>query len=194
MFSRLVRPLSFLSSFIALAAMMVVSSGFAFAADPAPSETINSGNMGATGTFTAGNNALTLDGSDHTASIVGSLTVVANDFTGSGAGWTVTTSATPLVSASGGHVLATLLATSGSGTSALTCAISGSSCSTTNVTANAVPLNGSAQTLAAAATPDTGGSYGMGSYTFTDNVVADIPADTFAGTYSSTITLTMASA
>ena len=188
MFSRLVRPLSFLGSFVALVAMMLASSGIAFAADPAPTETISSAGMVVAGTFTAGSNTLTLDGSNHLGSVIGALAVTAADDSGTGAGWTLSTSATALTSASGGHTLATSLATSGTGTSALACAVSGSTCSTSGVTASAVPLDGTAQTLAAATATN-----GMGSYKFTDNLVVDIPAIAFAGTYSSTITFTMAS-
>jgi hypothetical protein len=184
MFSHLIRPISFLGSFVALVVMMIVSSSFAFAADPTPTETINSGSTVVAGTFTAGDNTLTLDGSNHMGSVIGTLAVTAADNTGSGAGWTLTTSATPLTSASGGHTLETSLATSGT----LACAISGATCSTTGVTASSVPLDGTAQTLAAATATN-----GMGSYTFTDNMVVDIPANAFAGTYSSTITFTMAS-
>lgn len=193
MFSRLIRPLSFLGSFVALVALMMVSSGMAFAADPQPTETLSSGGFAVAGTFTAGNNTLTLDGTNHASSVIGTLSITAADNTGSGAGWTLTTTAAPLTSASGGHTLTTSLATTGTGTSALACANGSANCSTTNVTESAAPLNGNAQTLAAAAAPDTNGSYGMGSYTFSDNIVVDIPANAFSGTYSSTITFTMAS-
>jgi hypothetical protein len=188
MFSRLVRPLSFLGSLIVPVALIIMGSSMAFAADPNPTETIGAGGMVVAGTFTAGNNTLTLDGSNHTASVIGTLAVTADDFTGSGAGWTLTTSATPLSSASGEHILATSLATSGIGTSALACAVKGATCSTTGVTTSTIPLDGTAQTLAAATATN-----GMGSYTFTDNLVVDIPADAFVGTYSSTITFTMVS-
>jgi hypothetical protein len=141
------------------ALLAIFSTTVAFAADPSPGGSIVSGNMAATGVFSAGTNSITLNGQDRNAVEIGTLQLTANDFTGSGAGWNVTTSAPALTS--GSHTLNTSLSTSSTSASALACAVTGASCSATDVSASTVSLDGSTQTLASASEPSGSTSYGM---------------------------------
>jgi hypothetical protein len=211
MFSRLVRPLGILGSLVGLITMMFAVSNMALAAGHTghggplialasptsvgvtgtPVETVNPGTMAVTGTFTSGSSSVTLNGSDHLAAVIGTLLVNPADNTGAGAGWSVSASAAALSDGATPtpHTLTTRLTTTGAGAVALACS-GGSTCVTTGMTVNSTAvLNGSSAALAAAPSGD-----GMGSYTFTDALEVDIPANAFAGTYTSAVTLTMTSA
>jgi len=145
-----------------------------------------------TGTITAGSLTLAtaaaptfsavLNGTDLTSSY--NLAMTATDSTGSGAGWNTTITSTQLTT--GSHTLAT----TASSITGLTSVCAQGTC--TNPTNSVTyPLG-----VPAGATPPTAVKFfnattntGMGQFTLTPAVQVAIPADTFAGTYTSTITL-----
>jgi hypothetical protein len=173
-------------SLVALLTLSLLSSTAAFASTPGA--TVDPGEIAAHGTFYSGS-AITLNGSDQLHQDVGTLAIIANDFSGNGLGWTVQTSADPLT-ATGHPSLTTALST----TTTLACAVLASTCLTDGVSASSTDttLDGSAHILATADAPSSGTSYGMGSYKFTDTVFVDFPANIFQGSYTTTIDLTMA--
>lgn len=154
----------------------------AFAADVVQSVTA--------GTKTASVADVTLGAvaTSHSASTsAGSLTLNADDSTGSGAGWNVTQIVTALaptaamVTAGASAIPAagitatvgTVTSTAGQGTTGVT------------PTAGAVTLNVEAKLVSAAA------QSGMGTYTAPVTLAVAIPADSYAGTYTGTLTTTI---
>ena len=117
------------------------------------------------------------------------MPMTVNDATGSGTGWNVTVTSTTFTT--GSKNLATTASTVTGVTSA--CAVSTTCTSPTNATG--YPL-----TVPAAAAPPTAvklfnaaANTGLGNFTLTPTVQVAIPANTFAGTYTSTITLAVVS-
>ncbi|HWW54585.1 MAG TPA: hypothetical protein VNY84_12490 [Acidimicrobiales bacterium] len=128
----------------------------------------------------------TLNGHDLTATASPALT--ADDETGSGSGWNVQGTSTTFTS--GGHTLATSASTVTAGS-----AVAGSNNCSLPTNAIAYPLTVPAAGVAP--TPvklyNASALTGEGPSTVTLTVTLGVPASTFAGTYSSTWTLTIAS-
>jgi hypothetical protein len=123
----------------------------------------------------------TLDGTDQTVSYAPVLGVV--DARGSGAGWNLTISATSFSDGSG-HTLAP-----GTVSAVAQACHSGSSCTApTNAIAYPLTVTGSAAKFFNAAV-----NTGLGKVDVTPTVDVLIPGNTFAGTYTSTVTLAVAS-
>src|ERR1041385_2183130 len=124
----------------------------------------------------------TLDGTDQTVSYGPVLGVV--DARGSGAGWNMTISATNFSDGSG-HTLAP-----GSVASVAQACHSGSSCTAASSSGITYPLTigGSAAKFFNAAV-----SSGLGKVDVTPTIDVSIPGNTFAGTYTSTVTPAVAS-
>jgi WxL domain surface cell wall-binding len=124
----------------------------------------------------------TLDGTDQTVSYSPLLGVV--DARGSGAGWNLTVSATSFSDGSG-HTLAP-----GTLTGVVAACRAGNSCTAATSSGITYPLvlNGTAAKFfnAAAAT-------GLGKFDVTPSVDVSIPGNAYAGTYTSTVTLAVAS-
>ncbi|SFN90716.1 WxL domain-containing protein [Mycetocola miduiensis] len=124
------------------------------------------------------------------ASSVGSLTLNADDSTGSGAGWNVTQivtdlAPTPAMVSAGATVIpaAGITATIGAVSST-----AGQDATGVTPTAGAVALNVETTVLSAAA------QSGMGTYTAPVALAVAIPANTYAGAYTGTLTTTISSA
>jgi hypothetical protein len=120
----------------------------------------------------------------------GSLTLNANDSTGSGAGWSVTQVVTDLAPTSA-MTLAGAVAIPATGITATVGAVSSSAGQgTTGVTptVGTVALNVAAKVLSAAA------QSGMGTYTAPVALAVSIPASSYAGTYTGTLTTTVSTA
>ncbi len=134
----------------------------------------------------------TLNGTNQTATARQGIDV--SDATGSGLGWNVTATSTTFTS--GGHTLNT-----GATTIAATPAVA---CDTGSTCALATPLGSKVSypyTLPAAATAptatemfDANTNTGMGNQTVTPTWSLAIPANTYAGSYTSTWTLSLVSA
>ncbi|HEX5501163.1 MAG TPA: WxL domain-containing protein [Thermomicrobiales bacterium] len=140
---------------------------------------------GATPSITA-----TLDGTDQTKTYT--LPLTATDPTGTGAGWNLTITSTAF--STGGATPRTLA----TGASTITTASSSCAQGTCTAPTNAItyPL-----TVPAGATAPTAVKFfnaaansGMGQFTVTPTVSVSLPANTYAGTYTSTVTLAIVSA
>lgn len=130
--------------------------------------------------------SLTLNGMDQTMTF--NLPITATDATGSGSGWNLTVTSTQYTT--GGATPHTLPSTASTVTGVSASCVSGATCTnpTNNVNYNlAVPAAATAPT--AVKLFDAAANTGMGKFTVTPSVSVAVPANTYAGTYSSTITL-----
>lgn len=172
-----------------LGATLVAAAAFAFpasalAATAETTGTVNAGSLSLTTTATPTFSA-TLDGTDQTPTYTLPMTV--EDSTGSGAGWNTTITSTEF--ATGGEPARTLSTTASSMTGVTAACAEGTCTDPTNATA--YPL--SVPAGAVAPTPvkffSAAAETGLGEFTVTPTVAVSIPANTYAGTYTSTVTL-----
>ncbi len=173
---------------LALSVAVLVAAAAASADNVVVTGTITGGSLSESTTATP-SFSVTLDGTDKTASYTLPMTVT--DARGTGSGWNVTVTSTQFSTGAGGN---TLPATASSVQSVSSACVSGSTC--TNPT-NSV---GYPLTIPAAATAPTAvklfnaaSSTGLGKFTLTPTVQVSVPANTFAGTYTSTVTLAVVS-
>jgi len=165
---------------LSIAALALAASTAAFAATLTPTGTVSgtagiSLNMPANPTFSD-----TLDGTDQTATFAPILGVV--DARGSGAGWNLTVSATSF-SDGAGHTLAP-----GTITAASAACKAGSSCTAaTNAITYPLTVSGVAAKFFNAAA-----NTGLGKIDVTPTFSVSIPGNSYAGTYTSTVTLATA--
>jgi WxL domain surface cell wall-binding len=124
----------------------------------------------------------TLDGTDQTVTYAPVLGVV--DARGSGAGWNLTVSATNF-SDGAGHTLAP-----GTVTAVAQACHSGSTCTTASSSGITYPLTVSST---AAKFFNAAANSGLGKIDVTPTVSVSIPGNSYAGTYTSTMTLAVAS-
>jgi hypothetical protein len=172
-----------------IAAALVLAAALAFpasslAATATSTGTVESGSLSLT-TTAAPTFSATLNGTDQTPSYTLPLTI--EDLRGSGAGWNATITSTQFTT--GGEAAHTLSASASSITSVTNACAEGNSC--TNPT-NAVsyPLTVPAGAAAEAVKFfNAAEGTGLGVFSNAPTVAVSIPADTYAGTYTSTITL-----
>ena len=133
--------------------------------------------------------ALTLNGSDQTATYT--LPLQATDPRGSGAGWNLTVTSTQFKDASG-HTLPT---TASSITAATGTCSTGSTCTvpTNSITYASFALPAGAVAPAAVKFFNAAANTGLGKTDVNATVSVAVPASTFAGTYSSTVTVSIVS-
>lgn len=149
-----------------------------------------------TGTVSAGTLSLTtsaaptfgdtLNGTDQTPTYA--LPMDVNDATGSGTGWNATITSTQFTTGGGTpHTLST----SASSMTGVTSACAGGTTCTAPTNAITYPLGVPAAAVAPAAVKlfNAAVNTGMGSFTLTPTIGVTLPANTYAGTYTSTITL-----
>ncbi len=129
--------------------------------------------------------SVTLNGTDQTPSYAPALTVA--DTTGTGAGWNLTISSTQFTT--GGATPKTLSTTASTVTGVtFTCPGGGCTNPTNTVTYPVtVPTSGTAKFFNAAV------GTGLGTFTVTPTVQVSVPANSFAGTYTSTLTIAVVS-
>jgi hypothetical protein len=130
--------------------------------------------------------SVTLDGTDKTASFTVPTTVT--DTTGAGAGWNLTITSTPFSTGGGSP---STMATNASSITGVTNACTGTGSCTNPTNAITYPLG-----VPAGAGPPAAVKYfnaaaatGAGEFTNTPTIEVDLPANTIAGTYTSTLTL-----
>ncbi|MHB8643747.1 MAG: WxL domain-containing protein [Gaiellaceae bacterium] len=132
--------------------------------------------------------AVTLDGTDQNA--VYTIPLSITDARGNGSGWNGTITSTSFNDGAG-HTLAT---TASSLTGATSACVAGGTC--TNPT-NAItyPLAVPAGSTAPTAVKffDAAANTGMGRFTITPSITVSVPGNVYAGTYSSTVTVAVAS-
>ena len=181
------RPIR-LAQAIVLAGVAALIAVPAVLADTAPATATVTGGALTESTASTPSVSATLNGTNQTPTYT--MAIATNDRTGTGSGWNLTVTSTTFTNGGG-----KTLSTTASQVTGVSSACAGGTC--TNPT-NSVsyPL-----TLPAGATPPTavklfnaGVDTGMGDFTVTPTVGVTIPANAYAGTYSSTITLAVASA
>ena len=129
--------------------------------------------------------AATLTGASQTVSDTFDIDV--NDATGSGAGWSLSITSTTLSTGS------QELSTSAASLSGVSVVCDTGAC-TDPTNSNAYPLTVPADATAPAAVEffDADVNTGLGDFTVTPTYEVSLPADAYAGTYNSTITITIA--
>jgi hypothetical protein len=130
----------------------------------------------------------TLDGTDQTASYTIPLTVI--DATGTGAGWNTTITST-LFTTSGSKTLASSASSITGVTSA--CVAGGTCTNPTNSLAYAIGVPAAATAPAAVKFFNAAATTGMGRFTITPTIQVAIPGNSFAGSYTSTVTVAVVS-
>jgi hypothetical protein len=134
--------------------------------------------------------AVTLDGTDKTPSYTLPLTAI--DARGTGAGWNLTITSTQFTT---GGATPNTLATNASSVTGVTSACVGGSTCTNPTNSVTYPLNVPAAPVAPTAVKlfNAAANTGMGKFTVTPTVQVAVPANTYAGTYTSTVTLAVVS-
>lgn len=129
---------------------------------------------------------ITIDGTAQIAHLV--LPISVHDLSGTGAGWNLTITSTTLTTSVGSHKLDTSASTIASiGQTKLT----GNDLSQVGSDLSAVPAADTAPTAVKLFSTDS--ASGMGTYTITPAIEIAIPAEAYAGTYSSTYTIAVVS-
>jgi hypothetical protein len=150
---------------------------------------VNAGTLSETAPATVSAGAVTLNGNDQTTTYALGLTVT--DARGSGAGWNLTITST-LFSDGSGHQLASN-ASSINAAPSVSCN-AGSSCTNpTNSVTYAVGVPAGATPPTAVKFFNAAANSGLGKFTITPTVTISIPANTIAGTYSSTVSVAIVS-
>ena len=172
-----------------LGATLVAAAAFAFpasalAATAESTGTITGGSLSLT-TEAAPTFSATLDGTDQTPPYTLPMTV--EDSTGSGSGWNTTITSTEFTS--GGATPRTLATTASSMTGVTSECAEGTCTNPDNKIT--YPLTVPAGALAPTAVKffNADAETGLGKFTVTPTVGVSIPANTYAGTYTSTVTL-----
>ena len=176
--------------FFLILSMAIGGSAIAAFADSSTGATVavNAGTLTESGPASVSATAVTLNGSDQTTTYSLGLTVT--EARGSGAGWNLTITSTTFTA--GTHSLSTT-ASSIIAVPTVSCN-AGSSCTNpTNSITN--PLGVPAGTIAPAAVKffNAAANTGMGKFTITPTVTISIPANTFAGSYTSTVSVAVVS-
>ena len=137
--------------------------------------------------------AVNLNGTNKTTTYSLGLTVANTPSGGNGAGWNLTITSTTFTS--GSHTLSTTASTINAAPTAA--CNSGCPVSPTNTISYPMTVPAGSSPPAAVkffdATAGTGKNTGSGSYTITPTITIAIPANTFAGTYTSTVNVTIVS-
>lgn len=172
-----------------LGATLVAAAAFAFpasalAATAEPTGTVTAGSLSlsteAAPTFSA-----TLDGANQTPTYALPMTV--EDLTGSGSGWNTTITSTQF--ASSGEPSRTL-STSASAMTGVTSECAEGTCTNpTNAVTYPLTVPAAAEEPTAVKFFNAAEETGMGKFAVTPTVGVSIPANTYAGTYTSTVTL-----
>ncbi len=173
---------------LALVALTTIAITSADAANVTATATVNAGSLSMT-TSAAPSTSVTLNGTDQTPTFT--IPMTAKDETGSGTGWNLTITSTQFSTGGGSpHTLST----SASTITGVSASCAQGTC--TNPTASiSYPLGVPAAAVAPTAVKfyDSAANTGMGDFTVTPTVQVSILANSFAGTYTSTVTLAVVS-
>ncbi len=183
-----IRRMKFLCAAVVATALSLAAASSALASNVTATATVTAGTLSLSSSATPSVSA-TLDGTDQTPSYTLPMTV--NDFTGSGSGWNVTITSTTFSTGGGSPHLLSTTASNATGVTAL-CA-SGTCTAPTNAITYplGVPAGSSAPT--AVKLFNAAANTGMGGFTVTPTISVAIPANTYAGTYTSTVTVAVVS-
>ena len=142
---------------------------------------IMAGSLTETGDFSQAKTSVTLNGANFLTTFT--LNTLVTDATGSGAGWHLTISGTPLSDGVNGHpTLSQAMLNFG-----IAC-LSTSTCTAPIASSSVVGIS-TAPVVFFSVAPNSG----MGSFQMVNSVDVFIPANAFAGTYTSTLTLAVVS-
>jgi hypothetical protein len=132
--------------------------------------------------------AVTIDGTDQNASYTIPLSIT--DARGTGSGWNATVTSTTFTDGAS----QTLATTASSMTGVTSACVAGGSC-TAPTNAISYPLTVPAATTAPTAVKffNAAANSGMGRFTITPSITVSVPGNVYAGTYSSTVTVAVAS-
>lgn len=173
-----------------LGAVVILAAALAFpasalAAQATSTGTIAGGSLALT-TAAAPTFAATLNGTNQTPTYTLPLTI--EDLRGTGAGWNATITSTQFTT--GGATPHTLATTASAITAVTNACAEGSTC-TDPTNAVTYPLTVPAAAVAPTAVKffDAAEGTGLGKFTNTPTVGVSVPANTYAGTYTSTVTL-----
>jgi hypothetical protein len=168
-----------------VAAASLIPAQSAFAATATVTGTVSAGTLSIT-TAATPSFSVTLDGTDQTASY--SVPTTVTDATGSGAGWNLTITSTQFTTGGGSPKT---LATNASSLTGVTSSCAGGSTCTNPTNSVTYPV-----AVPAGSSPPTAVKYfnaavntGAGQFTNTPSVSVSVPANSYAGSYSSTLTL-----
>jgi hypothetical protein len=130
----------------------------------------------------------TLDGSDQTVNYT--IPLSATDARGTGAGWNLTITSTTFNDGAG-HTLATTASSMSGVTSS--CVAGGTCTNPTNAITYPLAVPAGASAPAAVKLFNAAANTGMGRFTVTPTIGVAIPGNSYAGTYTSTVTLAIVS-
>jgi putative surface cell wall-binding protein len=167
---------------IGLAALILVSA--AVAGTITATATVSGAGSLALSNGTTATLSDTLDGTDQTVSYTVPLTLT--DARGSGAGWNLTLTSTTFTDGAS-HTLSTSASTIAS--VAMACVAGGSRTNATNAIAYPVTIPAAATAPAAVKVFNSAANSGLGRFTITPTVNVAIPGNSYAGSYTSTLTV-----
>jgi hypothetical protein len=183
---RMHRRLSTRLGIAALAALCIAAPASALADDVASTGTVDPGTLSLTTTTPAPTFGVTLNGTDQAGTYDVPLTLT--DSTGSGSGWNATITSTRFTT--GGATPRTLAATASTITGVTSVCATGTCTMPTNaVAAGALQVPAGATAPAPVKFVNAAADSGMGQFTVTPTVSVAIPANAYAGTYTTTLTL-----
>jgi len=193
------RSIGFYLGFILILAMTTGSSALAAFADSSPvTATVNGGGLTQSGDFSGASVSVLLNGHNQSKSYT--LPITVTDATGSGAGWHLTITSTPFRTAGPPSIL---LGSASYITGVSAQCQAGNSCTATTSNSHAIsyPLLVPAGVVLSPGPPPTHGpppakeffsadaNTGMGTILVTSTISVTIPANAYAATYTSSITL-----
>ena len=125
----------------------------------------------------------TIDGTDQSVNY--SLPLTMNDLRGSGAGWNLTMTSTTFTN--GSQTLATTASSIASAATA--CTVGGTCTNPTNSISYPLTIPAAASAPAAVKVFNAAANTGMGRFTITPSINVSIPGNSYAGSYTSTLTI-----
>ncbi len=183
------RSIRFYLGFVMILTMAIGGSAIAaFADSGTASVAVKAGSLTLTGVTNVSAAPVTLTGDDQTTTYSMGLTV--SDARGSGAGWnlSITSSAFTTGSQSMSNTASSINATP-----AVACSSAGGHCTSPDDSAIAYPVGVPAGAIAPAPVKffDAKANTGLGKFAITPVVTLSIPGNTYAGTYTSTVTIAL---
>ena len=186
------RSIRFYLGFVLILTMVIGGSAIAAFADSSTANVaVNAGSLSETGPASVTATAVTLNGTNLTSTYT--LGIAVSDDTGTGTGWNLTITSTQFStggSCGAGHTLP-----SGSSTSTITgvaSAVNGAGTYTNpgnNISNTALGVPAACPAPTAVKFFNATANTGMGHFTISPTVSVAIPANSYAGTYSSTVIL-----
>jgi hypothetical protein len=185
------RLYSLLFVVLAIAAMSLFNVGSAFAdSGTNATATVAAGTLSESGPGSVNASAIQLNGTDQTSNY--NLILDVNDPTGSGNGWKLTITSTTFTTGSGQNVH-NLSNTASTVASVSSVCQQGTCTNPTNSVSSGFTLPAGSPAPAAAPLFDAAANTGMGEFDVTAGVNIAIPANTYAGTYASTVSVAIVS-